>query len=244
MRNSSPPTTQENDKKEKRDIRSFVIRSGRMTESQRTALDKHLKQWSPSPDPNDGQYKFEEIYGDSQPICMEIGFGMGDSLHQMAMANPGINFFGVEVHTPGVGRLLRLVEENELSNVRVVADDAVKILKDNIPAHSLDRVNIFFPDPWHKTKHRKRRLIQDDFLTLLHSRIKTNGILHIATDWVPYADHVITCVERNRQFVAREPQGPYVAAEDYGRPETKFERRGKRLEHEIRDIVLTPRPTE
>lgn len=225
------------DANKQREIRSFVIRSGRMTDSQRRALDEHLSLWSLNYGPEQPYFDFESIYGNNNPVWLEIGFGMGDSLYQMAAASPDINFLGIEVHTPGVGRLLRLVSENQLENVRVVAHDAVQVLTDNIAEHSLDRVNIYFPDPWHKTKHHKRRLVQPAFLTLLHSRMRQGGLLHIATDWVPYSEHVVRCLKELELFDAYKDGNPFVSADAFGRPETKFERRGQRLAHEIRDMA-------
>jgi tRNA (guanine-N7-)-methyltransferase len=238
MNSDSTPESNTSRSPTKREIRSFVIRSGRMTESQKQALDKHLKRWSLNCDSLSAPLDFSSLYGNQHPVCLEIGFGMGDALYEMAAANPETNYLGIEVHTPGVGRLLRLVEENKLQNIRVIPDDAVKILRNHIAEKSLQRVNIFFPDPWHKKKHHKRRLIQDNFLTLLHSRLMSGGVLHIATDWAPYAEHVVETVKDNALFTFRNDNNPYVSASDYGRPETKFERRGKRLQHEICDMVF------
>ena len=176
---------------------------------------------------------------------MEIGFGMGDSLAEMAEANPQWNFIGVEVHTPGVGRLLSLVENKSLANVRVFSDDAVKVLQQCTAANSLNRVNIYFPDPWHKTKHHKRRLIQTEFLTLVHSRLETGGLLHIATDWQDYTNYVLKLMQNQSLFenvAAKSANAAFVSPQDYGRPETKFERRGHRLGHGVWDMVFKALP--
>ncbi len=222
----------------RRRIRSFVIRSGRMTDSQKKAYDRLVAQWSlPFSMPCE-PYDFAAIFGNRNPVTLEIGFGMGDSLAQMASANPDQNFIGIEVHKAGIGRLLRLAEENESTNLRTVCHDAVEVLEHAVPENSLQRVNIYFPDPWHKKRHHKRRLIQPGFLTLLHSRMKPGGLLHIATDWVPYAEHCIDCVAANGLFSNYLRNTPYVNGDDFGRPKTRFERRGLRLGHEVRDMVF------
>lgn len=229
----------------KRTIRSFVIRSGRMTDSQRKAFDGHMKKWSldfiGETDSDSKLYNFSTIYGNDNPVTLEIGFGMGDSLIQMALNSPDENFLGIEVHQAGVGRLLRLVEDKGIQNIRVVCHDAVEILKNHIHLESLDRINIFFPDPWHKKKHHKRRLIQSDFLTLLHSRLKQKGLLHIATDWAPYAEHILESVSENKLFSPFSEQD-FVDGSEFGRPKTKFEKRGINLGHEVFDMVYTPQP--
>ncbi len=225
-----------------RPIRSFAIRSGRMTDGQRQGLAKHLEQWGLTR--NDQLIDFDQAFGNTNPQVLEIGFGMGDSLAQMAKAKPEWNFIGVEVHLPGIGRLLSLVSELELANVRVFHDDAVQVLQHCIAEHSLQQVNIYFPDPWHKTKHHKRRLIQPAFLELLHSRLAPNGLLHIATDWQPYAEHVLNTMQDQIFFDNVAADNTFVSAQDYDRPETKFERRGQRLGHGVWDMVFRSRPAQ
>lgn len=220
-----------------RPIRSFVIRSGRMTEAQRKALDTHMRRWALPQDRQPENY--EEVFGNLNPLTLEIGFGMGDSLATMALENPEKNFIGVEVHQAGVGRLLALADECQLNNLRVYCHDAVEVLQQNISHHSLERVNIYFPDPWHKTKHHKRRLIQPEFLTLLHSRLKDEGLLHIATDWEPYAKHVITVINQHAGFSNIAGSKIYMDPTELGRPETKFERRGVKLGHGVWDMAFT-----
>jgi len=222
----------------KRAIRSFVIRSGRMTDSQRKAYDKHMARWALAFGTESEAYEFPDIYDNDNPVTLEIGFGMGDSLIRMALDAPNTNFLGIEVHQAGVGRLLRLVEENRIGNIRVVCHDAVDIIRHNIKPASVQRVNIFFPDPWHKKKHHKRRLVQADFLTLIHSRMKENGLLHIATDWHPYAEHTLECVSESRLFRNISPDDDFVDGADFGRPETKFEKRGLKLGHKVFDMVF------
>ncbi|NND40416.1 MAG: tRNA (guanosine(46)-N7)-methyltransferase TrmB [Pseudomonadales bacterium] len=222
-----------------RRLRSFVLRSGRITESQARALQQHMQRWALPR--SDRPVDFSVAFGNDNPVTMEIGFGMGDSLAQMAGQNPAENFLGVEVHRAGVGRLLALVEKNELGNVRVYCDDAVEVLEQNIAARSLARVNIFFPDPWHKKRHHKRRLVQAGFLDLLHSKLEPDGLLHIATDWQPYAEHVLEVVAGHDGFENINAAQPFANAADYGRPETKFERRGIKLGHGVWDMVFRPK---
>lgn len=221
----------------KREVRSFAIRSGRMTESQQRAFDTHLNQWSLPPSE---KLDLESVFSNKNACWLEIGFGMGDSLFSMAGANQDKNFIGIEVHRAGVGRLLRLIDENKASNIRVYMHDAVEVLKHSIPDKSIERINIYFPDPWHKKKHHKRRLVKKPFLDILFEKLSDDGYLHIATDWLPYSEHVLKEIELQSKFIARD-QNVFVKAADYGRPETKFERRGLRLGHEIRDMVFKKR---
>jgi tRNA (guanine-N7-)-methyltransferase len=164
----------------------------------------------------------------SGPVVLEIGFGMGDSLFEMASNNPDNNYIGVEVHKPGVGHLLNRAENDELQNLKVFAEDSIDVLKLSIPETSLDVVQIFFPDPWHKKKHHKRRLINPEFAALVASRLKPEGILHIATDWADYAESI------------EETMQAWPAVPVPVRVETKYERRGKRLEHEVFDFAYRP----
>ena len=224
------------DLSKQRPIKSFAIRSGRMTAAQRVGLQNHLQKWGLAID--DGIVDTAQVFNNDHPTVLEIGFGMGDSLAFMAAAEPQKNFIGVEVHSPGIGRLLSLVANQELQNVRVFDGDAVEILKNNIAPHGLSRVNIYFPDPWHKTKHHKRRLIQPEFLTLLHSRLSIGGLLHVATDWQHYANQVLKLLDKQPQFENIGDQHGCVDAIDFGRPETKFERRGKRLGHGVWDMAF------
>lgn len=217
-------------------LRSFVVRSGRMTEAQARALELHLQRWALSR--SNGVTDFAAVFGNDNPLTLEIGFGMGDSLAAMAAAQPAHNFVGIEVHRAGVGRLLALVEQQALNNVRVFCDDAVDVLAENIAAGSVARVNIYFPDPWHKTRHHKRRLVQPDFLELLHSRLTPGGLLHIATDWQPYAKHVLGVVSQQRKFTNLAGETLFVHPDAFGRPETKFERRGIKLGHTVWDMAF------
>jgi tRNA (guanine-N7-)-methyltransferase len=228
--------------KTKLPIRSFVIRSGRMTEAQRTGLDSHLEQWGLTL--SEEIIDYAKAFNNQNPLIMEIGFGMGDSLATMAENDPDQNFIGVEVHSPGIGRLLSLVENQSIKNIRVFNDDAVKVLKQCTAEHSLSRLNLYFPDPWHKTKHHKRRLVQHDFLALIHSRLSEGGLFHFATDWQPYADYVVKLMSQQSLFENVAGDDLFVDPQDYGRPETKFERRGQRLGHGVWDMVFRALPNK
>jgi tRNA (guanine-N7-)-methyltransferase len=165
------------------------------------------------------------------PTYLEIGFGMGNSLATQALQHPEINFMGIEVHQPGVGSLLLQLEKNQLSNVAIISQDAVEVLEKHIPAHSLAAIQIFFPDPWPKKRHHKRRLIQADFVKLLHQTLKPHGILHLATDWEDYAEQMQTVISASGLFV---PSQPLIE-----RPLTKFEQRGKKLGHGVWDLTFS-----
>lgn len=221
-----------------REIKSYVLRSGRMTDAQRNALRDNFQQWGL--DIADGLIDPIKLCGKVKPMTMEIGFGMGDSLADMAEQQPEQLFLGVEVHRPGVGRLLSLVKERDLKNVRVFQADAVEVLKQCVAEASLDRVQIFFPDPWHKKKHHKRRLIKNSFLDLLSSRLRSGGVLHFASDWQPYAEEVLSLLQAHPAFENLSPSNDYVPS-PAGRPETKFERRGKRLGHGVWDLQFQNR---
>ena len=216
-----------------RTIRSFVLRQGRLTKGQEYALEFLWPIYGV--DQADSIIDFQNLFNRDAPITLEIGFGNGDSLADMARAAPERDFIGIEVHRPGVGRLLHLIKEYELTNLRVINDDAVEILKQRIPKHSLDRVQLFFPDPWHKKKHNKRRIVQDDFVKLIHSLLQTNGVFHLATDWEAYAEHMAEVMESNPQFQSLAPS-PFSERPD-DRPLTKFENRGLKLGHGVWDLL-------
>lgn len=217
-----------------RKIRSFAVRSARMTEAQQLAFDQHMAKWAiKTAEP----IVSKELFGNNRPLVVEIGFGMGDSLAQMAQANPDKNYIGLEVHQAGIGRLLNLVENRQIDNIRVINGDAVEWLDKNFTNDSIERVNIYFPDPWHKRKHHKRRLIQKPFIDLLATRIKADGLLHIATDWQHYAEHILQIMESHPQFKNLAGGDLYVNALDLGRPATKFEQRGVKLGHGVWDLA-------
>lgn len=164
----------------------------------------------------------------SGPLHLEIGFGMGDSLAEQARSNPTVNYVGIEVHRPGVGHLLMLIDEYGLDNLRVYSEDSIDVLTEVIPAKSLDVVQVFFPDPWPKKKHQKRRILNRYFVDLLETKLKANGLVHIATDWQLYAEEIETVLGSMTQF--NRVETPF-------RPQTKFERRGMKLGHTIFDLA-------
>lgn len=218
----------------RRGIKSFVIRQGRMTKGQQRAYDKLWPQYGVpyTPEPLD----LPALFGNDNPVWVEIGFGMGQSLAQMAEAQPAHNFLGIEVHKPGVGALLMEVERRNLTNVRVSNHDAVEVFKQQLPPHSLAGVMIFFPDPWHKKRHHKRRLIQPPFVALVVSRLKSGGLLHLATDWEDYAEQMLAVCNANDDLVNLAGQQGYHPRPDW-RPLTKFEQRGQRLGHGVWDLL-------
>lgn len=216
-----------------RPIRSFVKREGKLTKGQKNALEKA---WPClGVDLDDEQLDLASLFGREAPVVLEIGFGNGASLAEMAAASPETNFFGIEVHRPGVGSLLVHVLHQGLENVRVSADDAVQVLNQQIPDQSLDRVQIFFPDPWHKKRHHKRRLIQPEFVNMLCDKLKKEGVIHAATDWENYAEHILEVLE-GCSMIENTADG-YAPKPDY-RPGTKYEARGKRLGHGVWDLVF------
>lgn len=218
-----------------RRIRSFVLRAGRMTPAQQSGLELH---WSHKGLLREhGVLNIENAFGRQAPTVLEIGFGMGTSLLQMAQAAPEKNFIGIEVHRPGVGKLLHDMADADVENIRVYCDDAVEVLRHCIADASLAAVQIFFPDPWHKKKHHKRRLIQPEFVQLLHTKLQRGGTLHIATDWQNYAEHILTVMQALPNFCNQASEG-YAVRPDY-RPKTKFEQRGERLGHGVWDIIFT-----
>lgn len=211
----------------RRPIRSFVIREGRMTPGQKRALEEAWPDYGL--EVSGRMLNLDSLFSNSAPTICEIGFGMGDSLFEMAEKNAHLNYIGVEVHRPGVGHLLKLAEESSLNNLKVFAEDSIDVLTECIPPKSLDGIQIFFPDPWHKKKHHKRRLISESFSQLLESRLKTGGVLHIATDWSHYAESIEETLSTWQKTSIPE------------RVETKYERRGLGLDHEVFDLAYASR---
>ena len=216
-----------------RPIRSFVLRQGRLTDAQRRAYQTLLPLWGIPyhPQPLD----LDQVFGRNAPRILEIGFGMGEGTAAMAQAHPDTDYLAVEVHTPGVGSLLRRVAELGLGNLRVIQHDAVEVLEHMLPPESMDGVHIFFPDPWPKKRHHKRRLIQPPFVAMVADRLKPGGILHVATDWDDYARHILATLSAEPLLANTAPG--FAPRPDY-RPLTKFESRGVRLGHEVWDVIF------
>lgn len=215
-----------------RTIRSFVRRAGRLTPSQQRAL---LELWpSYGVDFSAELLDFDGLFGRHAPVVLEIGFGNGDSLVQQARASSEMNFLGIEVHEPGVGHCLLKAQEAGLSNLKLIRHDAIEVLTHQVPPASLQRVNIYFPDPWPKKRHHKRRMIQPAFLELIHSRLNANGTLHIATDWENYAEHIDEVLGQEALFRCEERR-EHDGDAPLDRPGTKFERRGLLKGHRIWD---------
>jgi tRNA (guanine-N7-)-methyltransferase len=216
------------------------MRAGRMTPGQQRGWDEGFPQYGLSAE--QGALDWDDQFGASGRRIVEIGFGMGDSLIQMAQADPGAQFIGIEVHRPGVGRLLSRVLAEKIQNVRVYAEDAVDVFAQSLTLESLDAIHIFFPDPWHKKRHHKRRLIQPGWVREITQRLKAGGYLHLATDWEPYAEHMFDVLDdvpslKNASGAPRTA----VPRPDY-RPLTKFEARGERLGHRVQDLVYLKEP--
>ncbi|WKE66167.1 tRNA (guanosine(46)-N7)-methyltransferase TrmB [Gallaecimonas kandeliae] len=218
-----------------RKIRSFVRREGRLTKGQSHALES---QWPAiGLEHGMGLLDLAEVFGNANPVVLEIGFGMGKSLVEMAQAAPDLNFIGIEVHKPGVGACLMAASEAGISNLRVFEHDAVEVLADNIPDASLQRVQLFFPDPWHKKRHHKRRIVQPEFVQALRGKLAIGGVFHMATDWENYAEHMLEVMSAAPGFKNQSASGDYVPCPDY-RPKTKFEARGERLGHGVWDLMF------
>lgn len=218
----------------KNTIKSFVMRKGRISPRQKHGLDSLLANYSLPLCPWD----FKLIFNREAPTLVEIGFGMGKSLVQMAKENLNINYIGIEVHQAGIGNLAADVNDNAISNIRIAPYDAVEIFQIAIRDNSLAGIQIFFPDPWPKRKHIKRRLIQNHFIDLLVKKLLPGGILHIATDWEPYAEHCLSLLNQNSTLKNNSLTNTYVLR-PATRPLTKFEQRGKNLGHEVFDIIFT-----
>ncbi len=219
----------------KRKIRSFVLRQGRLTPAQERAFDTGWPVYGLDYQKQSIDLAQTFKRADSRKV-LEIGFGMGDATAKIAQTLPDVDFLAVEVHAPGVGALLKLIQEGDIENIRIIQHDAVEVLQNMLPEASLDGVHIFFPDPWHKKRHHKRRLIQAEFVQLLCSRLKKGAYLHVATDWQEYAEWVLEVLSAEPQL--KNTANDYAEKPDY-RPLTKFENRGIKLGHGVWDLVFT-----
>jgi tRNA (guanine-N7-)-methyltransferase len=223
--NSAPPT---------RKIRSFVRREGRITTAQRQALEVLWPKYGLDA----GRPLVpEKIFDRKAPLTLEIGFGNGAALALMAAADPATDFIGIEVHRPGIGRLLLELERQGPGNVRVYREDAVPVMRQCLPPACLDRLLLFFPDPWHKKRHHKRRIVQPEFIEIVAGLLRPGGILHMATDWEDYAAQMLEVAQGSAVFRNCAGSGNYSARPDY-RPVTRFEQRGLKLGHGVRDLLF------
>ena len=219
----------------RRAIRSFVLRQGRVSDAQRRAVDALLPRFGVPFQNGNAPLDLDHLFGRAAPKIIEIGFGMGETTAAIAQAHPENDYLGIEVHTPGVGALLKRIAELGLSNVRLIQHDAVEVLQHMIAPQTLDGAHVFFPDPWPKKRHHKRRLIQAPLVALLASRMNQGAYLHLATDWEDYAMQMLEVLSAEsalRNTVERFAERPAT------RPETKFEARGLRLGHEVWDLVF------
>ena len=214
-------------------IRSFVHRRGHITQGQREALETLMEKWSVPYAPS--RLDPAAVFGRTAPTILEIGFGMGETTEKIALARPDDNFLGVEVFNAGVGSLLRRIEDSSIGNLRIIQHDAVEVVRDMIAPDSLDGVHVYFPDPWPKKRHHKRRLLQPPFVALLASRIRPGGYLHCATDWEDYAVQMLEVL--SAEPLLRNSVDGYAPRPDY-RPQTKFETRGLRLGHGVWDLIF------
>lgn len=215
-------------------VKSFVKREGRLTNAQGKALEE---QWpAMGLEVEQGMLNLNAIFGRSAQRVLEIGFGMGKSLVEMVQRSPDIDFIGIEVHRPGVGACLADAAQAGLTNLRVFEHDAVEVLSRCIEDESIHRLQLFFPDPWHKTRHHKRRIVQSDFVQNIRHKLVIGGEFHMATDWGQYAEHMIEVMQHADGFANTATEGDYVPRPDY-RPITKFEVRGQKLGHGVWDII-------
>jgi tRNA (guanine-N7-)-methyltransferase len=223
---------------ERRPVRSYVLRAGRMGSGQQRALDtlgpRYLLPFAPA------VLDAEAAFGRRAPLVVEIGFGMGDATADIAERHPQTDFLGIEVHAPGVGALLKHVGERGLANLRIVRHDAVAVLETMIAPASLAGVHLFFPDPWPKKRHHKRRIVQPAFAALVASRLAPGGYLHCATDWEPYAEQMLEVLSAEPALANSVSEGGWAPRPDH-RPLTKFETRGLKLGHGVRDLVFLRR---
>ena len=218
-----------------RKIRSFVLRKGRLTIAQQHALDELWPHYGI--EPGKTLLDYDDHFERPADVIVEIGFGNGESTWQMAQQEAEKNFIGIEVHEPGVGQLLMALEEHAIDNVRIAREDAVPFMQQRIAPGSLAGVRIYFADPWPKKRHHKRRIIQPEFISQVARCMAKDGVLHMATDWQPYADHIMEVMQSSHDFINLSSTDDYCERPDW-RPFTKYEARGKRLGHEVRDFLF------
>lgn len=216
-------------------IRSFVRRQGRMTSKQQNALEQYWSKYGL--ELTNGTLDYQQVFGRHAPRVLEIGFGMGYSLATMAESSPDEDYIGIEVHKPGVGALLVECHERTINNIRVYQDDAMMVLDQCIPDNSLHRIQLFFPDPWPKKRHHKRRIVRSAFVNLLKSKLEVGGILHIVTDWQDYAEHIVNVLAEFPELNNQSCRGDFSNKPDY-RPITKYEQRAQRLGHHVYELMF------
>jgi len=219
-----------------RAIRSYVTRAGRLTEAQSRALQQLWPRYGIDFQPQ--PLNLDQVFGRQAPRTLEIGFGNGEHLLERALTSPERDFIGVEVHPPGVGHLLLMADRANVTNVKLMAHDAVEVLQQQIQPASLDEVQLLFPDPWPKKRHHKRRLVQPEFAQLIASRLKSAGRFHLATDWEPYAEHMLSVLNGCALLKNTVPDAGYADADArLTRSATRFQRRGERLGHQVHDLL-------
>lgn len=218
-----------------RKVQSFVKREGRLTKGQAKAIEDGWP--TMGLEHKQGLLEWTEVFGRTAPVVLEIGFGMGKSLVEMAGNEHDKDFVGIEVHRPGVGACIAEAQENDIHNLRVFEHDAVEVLADCVADNSLSRVQLFFPDPWHKKRHHKRRIVQPEFVQKLRAKLAIGGVFHMATDWENYAEHMLEVMSSAEGFKNQSKTGDYVPRPEQ-RPMTKFEQRGHRLGHGVWDLMF------
>lgn len=232
------PVIEQSEEKRLRPIRSYVLRQGRMTEAQQRAFETLWSRYGLTL--GDGLLGLSDIFGNSNPVTLEIGFGNGEALAQLAQRHPERNYLGVEVHSPGVGHLMIKLAQQECCNVRILQCDALALLRHHLAAASLAAVLLYFPDPWPKQRHHKRRIVRPEFADLVHRTLIPGGVLHMATDWENYAQHMLRLLSAHAGFNNRARAGEFSPRPE-SRPLTKFEQRGQCLGHGVWDLLFERR---
>lgn len=217
-----------------REIKSYVLRQGKITPGQKNALERLFPLYRI--EYQNSLVNLSSLFARENKKVIEIGFGMGHATWQIAKNNPDTDYLGIEVHLPGVGALLMQIEEHAVNNLRIIRHDAVEVIKNMIPDNSIHGFHIFFPDPWHKKRHHKRRIIQEQFVELLSQKLEVGGYIHLATDWEDYALWMLKTLEQQKSLVNTSQTKNYITRPDY-RPLTKFENRGINLGHGVWDII-------
>ncbi|AWX16209.1 tRNA (guanosine(46)-N7)-methyltransferase TrmB [Mergibacter septicus] len=218
-----------------RKIRSFVLRTGRLSAAQRSAMNENWYFYGLEHQKT--PFNFAEIFQNNHPVILEIGFGMGRSLVEMAEQNPQYNYLGIEVHTPGVGACIAYAKQKEIKNLRIICHDAIEILNESIADSSLGGLQLFFPDPWHKAKHHKRRIVQPAFMQLIMQKLQSGGFVHMATDWENYAEQMLEVLSQTSGLENTSKTNDFIPRPIF-RPLTKFEERGHRLGHGVWDLYF------